>query len=425
MKHGHKALAALGLAAATATLLAACSTPAEPTEEVQISFLVNQGTISQDLIDRFEEENPGISVTLEEAPPGDPYKQQIRNLTQTGDLPDLFQTPTGPDGRILFDSGSMAEISEFFTTPGYDGETVWAETFTDGVLVAAQAAAPADAYAGGERFWIPITMTGLQVLYNVEQYEELGLEAPATWDEFVENNEAITASGRDALSPGKSDWWIKMAWDQTAAGVTYDDVMSGDVSLGDREFVEAFEAIADLHASGFFPEGTMSLGPEEEQALFLSGNLTQYMTTQNTAAYLAANAPFELGSYTLPALAGETLNTMGGPTDRLVVFEESENKEAAIQLAKFLTSEAVLAERAESQFVLSPLTNKPTVDNVIYENYSASIDTGLVLSMAWFQNFTPEMLSVLNGETYPGAYTGTISPQDAADSIEAQFESVR
>ena len=45
--------------------------------------------------------------------------------------------------------------------------------------------------------------------------------------------------------------------------------------------------------------------------------------------------------------------------------------------------------------------------------------------MAWFQNFTPEMLSVLNGETYPGAYTGTISPQDAADSIEAQFESVR
>ena len=34
------------------------------------------------------------------------------------------------------------------------------------------------------------------VLYNIPLYEELGLEVPTTWDEFMANNAKIKAGGR-------------------------------------------------------------------------------------------------------------------------------------------------------------------------------------------------------------------------------------
>ena len=62
--------------------------------------------------------------------------------------------------------------------------------------------------AGDEVYGAPYgSSMGGGVLYNIPVYEELGLEIPTTWDEFMANNEKIKAAGITPVEQTFADTW--------------------------------------------------------------------------------------------------------------------------------------------------------------------------------------------------------------------------
>ena len=45
------------------------------------------------------------------------------------------------------------------------------------------------------------------IFYNTKVYDELGLEVPKTWDEFMANNEKIKAAGKVPIAQTYRDTW--------------------------------------------------------------------------------------------------------------------------------------------------------------------------------------------------------------------------
>ncbi|WP_137845422.1 extracellular solute-binding protein [Microbacterium sp. 2FI] len=149
---------------------------------VTLSYLVDNGeqtvATNEALIAAFEESNPDITIEIDTRPPGADGDNLIKTKLSTGEMNDLFFYNTGsllqalnPDETLvnLADESWVGKLDENFT------QTVT----TDNGLYGAP---------GGQ------SMGGV-MLYNKDIYEELSLEVPTTWDDFMANNAAILESG--------------------------------------------------------------------------------------------------------------------------------------------------------------------------------------------------------------------------------------
>jgi len=418
--------AALSLTSCSSTGGTGAGGAEEASDSGAVTFIVPQGSIRTDAYEAFEEDHPEIALTVQEVPVA-AYKQQIRTLTQTGDLPDVISLPGGPDGEALVIAGVPLDLADALDTEAYEGGGSWRDSFNEGVLTQASATfLTQDRYADGEQWFVPQSLLAVAPIYNRDIFDEVGIEPPADWDEFLDNNERLVEAGytpmslTGALAP---DWWPKMVWDQTAGDVTREQIESGEVDFTDSRLVEALEIVADLHAAGTFPEGGTSNATEEEQALFLGGRTAQFLNTPTVGQYVVENAPFEVGAYVLPGAKGvDPVRPVGGTTSNVVVNKDSDNQEAAILFAKYLTSQGLYESQAEN-YMLSPLATPVETDDEVYRAYSDAVADGAAVSQTWFQTFDPANYDRLNNEIYPGLFSGRISPEEAGRQISELFGS--
>lgn len=391
---------------------------------VEVTYMLPQGSIDPSVFKLFAEQYPDITLTLQEVPVA-AYKQQVRSLTQTGDLPDVIALPGGPDGELLVQAGVPLDLAEALDTPPADGEGTWRETFSEGRLEeASRTFLTQDQYADGQQWFVPQSLLAVAAVYNVDIFKEVGIEPPTDWETFQSNNEKLVEAGYTPMSfngAQNPDWWPKMVWDQTARDVTREQIESGEVTFSDPKLVEGLATVAAMHAAGTFPDGAMSNGLEEEQALFLSGATAQFVHVPSSAQYIAANAPFPVAAFVLPGARGvDPVRPVGGTTSNLVVNAESENQEAAIDVVKFMTSEELYNSQVDN-YMLSPLAAPVEGGDEIYQVYADAIAGGSAVPQTWFQSFDPENYDELNTQVYPGVFSGEISPEEAAARIDELF----
>lgn len=122
----------------------------------------------EEMIAKFEEENPGVKVNLEmqewEAIP-----QYLAQARMAGEQIDIIRTTGGQIRSTLAPAGALMELSEV-VEPIKD-------RFEEGTL---------DVYnVGGYQWGIPYSETTVScVYYNKTMFDELGLEEPKTLDEL-------------------------------------------------------------------------------------------------------------------------------------------------------------------------------------------------------------------------------------------------
>lgn len=101
------------------------------------------------------------------------------------------------------DNGFVLDLTPYVEEPNADGE-VWADVFTQGAKSFA-----VDTREGTETpgaWWgIPYEMVLMLMHYNVAAFEEMGLEIPTNWDEFLAVCEAI-----DGASPIRTYWQVML-----------------------------------------------------------------------------------------------------------------------------------------------------------------------------------------------------------------------
>ena len=100
------------------------------------------------------------------------------------------------------------------------------------------------------------------ILYNVAIYDELGLEIPTTWDDFMANNAAIDEAGYDAVIQTYTDTWTSQLFvlgdffNVLAEDPEWADAYTANERkyATDEVAIKGFERLQEVNEAGFLNE---------------------------------------------------------------------------------------------------------------------------------------------------------------------------
>ena len=266
-----------------------------------------------------------ITVVLEEYPwDGGGYSENLFNTAMGGGGPDTsqFKLTSTP----LFTANNLIVNLE-------DSVDNWADKgdINDNLYGIMQSA------SNNEGLYVmPFCTQVLYVYYRPSMFEEVGIEIPTTYEDFLTACEKLT---RDTDGDGKIDVYgfgMRGAanghepWGSfiQAAGGTFEDYTSPEAVLGMQNYL-------DLFNQGFVPPTAPTDGFNEIITNFKSG-LTA-MVVHHTGSFEGMVETFgdDVSAFQFPAGSGRW--TSMGDTNN-VLFEKCENKEAAFEWLAYLAA---------------------------------------------------------------------------------------
>lgn len=237
------------------------------TEPVTITVLLdnaeNQILYVDALVAAYEAANPNVTVETELRPGGADGDNIVKTKLATGEMNDVF----------FYNSGSLLQALNPDETLVDLGSEPWAGNVVESFW-------PTVSTANGN-YGAPYgTAMGGGIVYNYKVYEDLGLDVPLTWDEFMANNAAIKAAGVAPVCQTYGDTWTS----QLFVLADYHNVLAAEPNFSEEytnniakyatsaAAIRGFEYLEELHNAGYynddyasalFPDGIMKVASGE------------------------------------------------------------------------------------------------------------------------------------------------------------------
>lgn len=328
--------AVVTIAAVAAVALAACSGGSgsgSDDENVEITLLVQTGGTGpawgEALIEAFNVEHPEITVTLNSQPGGTEGDNLVKTKLATGEMEDVFTYNTGSLLQAINPDQNLVNLSD----------QEWASTLIDSFVPVVSTdnglyGAPTGAsQAGG-------------VLYNIPMYEELGLEVPTSWDEFMANNDAIKAAGKTAIIQTYGDTWTSQLFVLGDFGnvTAQDPDWATEYTANNRKYVDqpglqSFLNQQEVYEGGYFNEDFASALFDDGVRMVATGEGAHYPILTGATSTIAQNYADNMGDvgyFPLPAQnAEDTRATIWLPN---AVYIPSSTEGAELEAAKLLVA---------------------------------------------------------------------------------------
>ncbi len=290
-----------------------------------------EGEVMQSLLDRFEEANPDISVTLDVVP----YKSIIEGL------PIQLAAGEGPDLARVTDLGGLSQyyldLTPYLSDVGY-----WQSNFGPFLDWLAP---DSDAIPG---FMTQLTVTGPYV--NKTLFEQAGVDLPgegATWDDYATAVNKVA----DAL-----DIPIPMAWDRSGHRVSGPAISmgakmfdaDGNPALVDDGLKAMAQRLYDWHQDGTMSKelwgsvsGSSYLGANED---FANAQVVMYMSGSWQIPQFAEQIGDGFDWWAVPAPCGPAYCSGMPGGAALVGIGATEHPAEVGKLMDWLSQEEQLAE---------------------------------------------------------------------------------
>lgn len=279
-------------------------------------------------IDAFQEMEPGIDVEFE----------PFRNTEYNTILSTAMQGGGGPDIAHLRAYGGMEPLAQAGHLVRLDGEIEQLADFDPGILLGATNRADGGVYG------VPFALQTIQVLYNVTMFEELGLEEPTTWGEFIAVAEALQESGVNALANGTSDpWTVETLFGGIAPsyyGCTafFDEISAGATDFTDPRFRAGLERMTMIEP--YLAENHTGIGYTDMQTLFAFEQAGMLIGGSYELGVMAdLNPMLEIGAFPVPPQnAGDETCISFYVDGSYGVNAATEHRDAAMRFVEFLAT---------------------------------------------------------------------------------------
>lgn len=294
------------------------------------------------LLDRFEDENPGITVNLV-SPPTEQADKTIQQMLQSGKGVDVLEVRDLTVGPFSNNSWLYDMTDDLSSWEGWDALTENARAVAEG---------------DGATYYVPYGFYGLSLFYRTDLVEAAGFDGPPhSWKDLLEQASAIQDPSTNtygyAFRGGQNGFTnVVVAIEAYVA----DELDTDDAFLlndGSTIFSapEAQEAVDDYFAlfEQASPPSAVSWGYPEMVAGFTNGSTAFLLQDPEVIAAVQDSNLTEDQWSTAPLLVGPTgkaaqpLATAGWG-----VAEASEHKDAAVKLVQFLASEEPATEFAQA-----------------------------------------------------------------------------
>lgn len=229
--------------------------------ELELWVLNDHSHFFSPAVEAFEDDNPHINVEINSRAV-DPHKDALQVAASSNTMPHIWYNWGGSLGSYYTDNDLTLDLSE------YSEEENWDEIYEESALELV--------VHDGEVTGIPWLLNGLAVYYRTDIFEEYGLEIPETLEELEQVSETLIENDIVPFSTGGLHGWHAMriteALHENFADPDLKDQMySFEASWEEDSFIQTMETLQRWNNEGYFPEGFISMDPNEVQNLFFSG----------------------------------------------------------------------------------------------------------------------------------------------------------
>ena len=284
------------------------------------------------LIDEFEAANPDIDI-VSDCVLNDSYKEKIRVLVSTDALPDVFFSWSGVFGENLTRSGRVLALDDVMAR-----DSEWSSQIVEGQW------APFN--YNGKQYGAPWSMDGKAFFYNVDVFEELGIEVPTTLNELYAVCEKLKENGYDEpISAGFSAPWAVSHYLGTICQRVVDpEVLAKDYTGGgdfsDPAYIEALNIFKKL--GEYMTSDPCSVDHEFARNAFIMGVSPMCYMQLAEMKYMRDDEELNYAFFNFPAVEdgkGDPGQLTGAPEGMMIsATAKPEVQEAAIKFMEFVIS---------------------------------------------------------------------------------------
>ncbi len=335
------ALCACGQSAAPAEEAPAAEAPAAEeaavADEITLDVIICQyGNNTQDwflgsgmngtnFVDKFESENPGVKLNLEVVSWNDVYTV-VDTRIASGQAPDILNIDVFAN---YANDGLLMPVSE------YCPDELFADFFPSFID---------QSVIDGVCWAVPDLASARALYYNVDMFEEMGIDVPTTWAELEDASQTILDFYGGEVYP----WGIDMTTDEGQAAFAYYTWANGggfvdadgNWAINSDANVEAIE-----YAIGLVNNGYTNPNPETQtrydlQDMFAAGKLAMCIAPNSMPTYCAdKGTTVTMATAAIPANEGMSSSSVG-VMDRVMAFKDESAPDQAARneaIGKFLT----------------------------------------------------------------------------------------
>ncbi|MDH3263234.1 MAG: extracellular solute-binding protein [Paracoccaceae bacterium] len=282
-------------------------------------------------IAEFEAANPDIDVQLQNFD-HEGYKTAIRNFL-TADAPDLANWYAGNRMAPFVNSGQFQDVSD-----------VWAE---NGLMDSLASAAPSMTM-DGKQWGVPYTYYQWGIYYNKAVYEQVGVDVPETWDQFIENCAKFKEAGIDCVTTGTKALWpgagIFDYMNLRTNGYEFHMALTqGEVPWTDDRVKATFAEWAKLVEPGYITANHAALDWQDAAALLVQGKAANYVMGNFAVAVFKEGGMTNdtLGFMPFPTINPDVPRGEEAPTDTVHIPVGAQNVEDAKTFLAYIATAEV------------------------------------------------------------------------------------
>jgi ABC-type glycerol-3-phosphate transport system substrate-binding protein len=281
----------------------------------------------QAVIDGFNEQNPDVTVNYTAA--GDQLPTQISTAVEGGNPPDVATLPQPGLMRDLVARDALIPLD--FAAEDIEtnlGESAVELGTVDGTLYG----------------FIFKAANKSTVWYNVQAFEDAGVEPAATYEELIEAGNTIQQSGLPAYSIGGADGWtltdlFENIYLRQAGPETYDQLAEHEIKWTDQSVKDALTTMAEILSQTDnmvgnplqtdFPTSVSNVfAANPKAAMVIEGDFVPGSVESNLEAETGYNV------FEFPSVDGSEQMIVGGG-DTIVAFKDNPATQAFV---KYLTT---------------------------------------------------------------------------------------
>lgn len=374
----------------------------------------------------YTEENPDVTIKIQ---------QQGGDIsTNAAQFEAASIAGNGPDIRIQFTGGPTLSFSDFFVD--------LSDTFDQSIMddMTGWNTVRADYEPDGALYGMPYgSGTYFTVFVNHALVEAAGmdpLEVPGTWEEMIAMGEEYKEK-----SGGQNPFWIANlegyvgAWviGALAGGELGPDGFTaqyrGDIPIDSPEMVKAYQAWADLYASGLTNPDAGEVSNGDSTAGFVQGKGAYYIVGMWEDVNMNDAFGDQVSSFFIPVLDGAEYPSVaaGGPVQALSITNYSKHQEEAKDFLRFLAQPAIqdmYVEMTQVEPSNSRSADPSVIQNPLLQAQAEQLkEVGDLIYP--FDNVMPQAVIDLFYRVNASVFLGTTTPEDAVKQLQQAFDDVQ
>ncbi|WP_010281141.1 ABC transporter substrate-binding protein [Bacillus timonensis] len=315
----------------------------------------------EEVVKEFEKQNPDIKIQME-AIADEPIKDKLRVILGGSEVPDIMFSWSGEFARKFVRAEAALDL-----TPYLEEDTAWKDSFIPASLQPFS--------SDGKNYGIPLRFNGKFFVYNKEIFDKYNLQAPQTWDEFINVLDTLKKGGETPIILGNESPWAAIHYltglnqKMVPQDVRMKDYNPGSGEFTDPGYVKAMEMFAELNEKGYLMDNVNSSSHDMAKQYFFTGEGAIMYVELEEFQNVEDNMPGNWGFFQLPTISeGKgNQNFITGAPDGFIVSSKTKHPEEAIKFLKFLTSKENAIKLAEQIGWPSPIDGATNPDTALQQ----------------------------------------------------------